>query len=100
MNNDLIKGLKKASEFDFLHLKHCIDIASNAKNYIKATGITRKEFGIRMRKHIKKFNTKAYLGGYYNYSMRDIAVLEALWSEYYNKIAEEDHVLKFKSKKK
>ena len=71
--------LKSVNEAEYIFMRHCMDMRDGIKNLIKRHDLSKQEFCQRFRIKPAKYND--YISGNYNYSVMDIACLNAAFME-------------------
>ena len=71
--------LKSIKEADYIYMKHCIQMRDNIETFIRETGISKEDFAERLNIPIKKYND--FVLGNWNYSIRSMSILNAMFIE-------------------
>ena len=71
--------LKSMKEADYIYMKHCIQMRDNIETFIRETGISKEDFAERLNIPIKKYND--FVLGNWNYSIRSMSILNAMFIE-------------------
>lgn len=71
--------LKSIDGAEFIYLQHCVDIRTSINNLIKRHNLTKQDIIERFR--IKPAKYKDFVMGNYNYSLIDMACLNAAFME-------------------
>jgi hypothetical protein len=75
MKNSLKLELRTLDEADFMHLRHALHIAGIARDLVKDFSLTKFQFCTEI--NIDQKHYKDFISGGYNYTIKDIAYLEA-----------------------
>lgn len=84
--------LRNCNEYEFHLLHHTVNLVKQIRNIIKKHNITPKEFCIALMIPLSQY--KAYYGGSYEYSLKDICALEVLWQEKEIELAKKKEIIK------
>lgn len=76
--------LKSMDDANFIYLKHMVEIRDLIQKLIKTYDIPKKDFCERMKLNQKKYAD--YVSGNYNYTMMDIAKVNAYSHELHSRI--------------
>jgi hypothetical protein len=84
--------LKSINEAEYIFMQHCMQMRDNINTLIKRHNLSKEEFCQRFRIKPAKYND--YIKGNYNYSIMDIACLNAAFIELESKKLEENLPIK------
>lgn len=71
--------LKSIDGAEYIYMQHCIDMRNGINNLIKRYDLTKEDVCRRFRIKPTKYND--YLKGNYNYSLKDMACVNAAFME-------------------